>query len=253
MIARTQMWSVRTPEGVSFSFRIASPILRVAALLIDFCVIMATWSILSAILLLLSTLGHDFMAAAEVIGWFVISQGYRIWAEWTWRGQTLGKRVLRLRVLDERGMNLTFAQVVMRNLLRFVDVMPAAYCLGGIVCWFNPRGQRLGDLAAGTIVVWEAVEPRPSSAALRAEKYNSLRAHEPVVARLRQAISSEIAAAAWQAIARREKMDPAARDEVFTVIAAHFKTLVPLPPEILEGISDEQLVRNVVDVVYLSR
>jgi len=253
MIARTQTWSIRTPEGVSFSFRIASPLLRVAALLIDFCVVGAAWSLFSGILMLFAILGTDFMGAANVIAWFVLSQGYRIWAEWAWGGRTLGKRVMRLRVMDERGFRLSFAQIVMRNLLRFVDVLPAAYCVGGVMSWFNARGQRLGDLAAGTIVVWEAPAPKPNLALLRGEKHNSLRSHQPIIARLRQSISSETATAAWQAVTRGDKLDPNSRQEIFAVIAAHFRSLTPIPSDLSEGISDEQFVKNVLDVVFLNR
>ena len=60
---------------------------------------------------------------AENIG-FAISVGYAIFTEWFWRGQTVGKRLLRLRVIEEQGLRLQFSQIVTRNLLRFVDMLP---------------------------------------------------------------------------------------------------------------------------------
>ena len=107
--------------------------------------------------------------------------------------------MLRLRVVDARGLRLTFAQIVLRNLLRFVDGLPLFYLVGGVTVLLNNRAQRLGDLAADTLVVWEPAEVLPDFATLRAEKYNSLRGYGPAVARLRQAVSPVEARAAWSA------------------------------------------------------
>lgn len=244
---------LRTPEGVAFSFRLASPALRLAALAIDFAVISASWSVISILFSLLGILSQDVARGASIVGYFFFSQGYRIGLEWRWRGQTIGKRLLQLRVIDERGLPLSFAQVVMRNLLRFIDALPAAYAVGGLAALLSTRAQRLGDLAAGTLVIWEPTEPMPDLAALRGEKYNSLRRHPGVVARLRQAIAPAEARVAWQALARRDQLEPEARVALFAELAAHFRSLTPMPDELLDGLSDEQFVRNVVDVLYLTR
>lgn len=250
---RTQHWRVRTPEGVAFSFRLASPALRGVALVIDFFVVSVAWSIVSVFLRLLNLISPDFAGMLAWIVYFLLSQGYRIAAEWLWRGQTLGKRVMRLRVVDEQGLRLTFAQIALRNLLRFVDVLPVAYLVGGASALLGRRAQRLGDLAAGTLVVWEPSEPLPDLAALRGEKYNSLRSHPPLVARLRQIVSPEEARAAWQALARRDRLEVPARVRLFAELAQHFRSLTPFPVDTIEGVSDEQLVRNVVDILFLTR
>jgi hypothetical protein len=117
----------------------------------------------------------------------------------------------------------------------------------------NGHGQRLGDLAAGTAVVWEPVEPAPDFAVLRSDKYNSLRAHAPVVARLRQVVPPAEARAAWSALARRDELAADARVRLFTELAAHFRQAAAMPDDAVDGVSDEQLVRNVVDVLFLSR
>lgn len=244
---------LRTPEGVTFAFRLASPVLRLAALVIDAVAIMAAWSLISILFRLLGVVSVDFANAAAVVGYFVFSQGSRIAMEWRWRGQTLGKRLLQLRVVDERGLPLTFAQVALRNLLRFVDVLPVAYAVGGAAALLNTRAQRLGDLAAGTLVIWEPAEPVPDLTALRGEKYNSLRAHPGVVARLRQTIPPAEARVAWQALARRDTLDAEARVTLFADLATQFRARTTIPEDLRDGISDEQFVRNVVDVLYLSR
>lgn len=244
---------VRTPEGVAFSFRIASPVLRMAAIAVDGLVVMAAWSLLALVIGLLRVLSGDLAQAVAVLGFFVLSQGYRIATEWVWRGQTIGKRLLRLRVIDAQGLRLTFAQVVLRNLLRFIDSLPVLYAVGGIAALVSARGQRLGDLAAGTLVVWEPAEPVPDLAVVQSGKYNSLRAHAPVVARLRQAVTPVEARAAWQALARRDRLDDQARVALFAELAEHFRRRTAVPAELIDGLSDEQFVRNVVDVLFINR
>jgi len=71
----------------------------------------------------LGLISFDFARAFTVLAYFVIQIGYGIVMEWFWRGQTLGKRLLRLRVIDSQGLRLQFSQIVIRNLLRFVDML----------------------------------------------------------------------------------------------------------------------------------
>ncbi len=145
-VERVQRWQVRTPEGVAFTFRIASPVLRLTAVVVDAATVSAVWSLLAVPIALLKVVSADVAGMVATVSYFLLSQGYRMIAEWRWRGQTLGKRLLRLRVVDERGLRLSFAQVALRNLLRFVDVLPGAYLVGGVAALMNRRGQRLGDL-----------------------------------------------------------------------------------------------------------
>jgi uncharacterized RDD family membrane protein YckC len=250
---RAHRFHVRTPEGVAFSYRLASPVLRLAAWVVDWLTVTAAWTMLAAIIGMLSIVSRDFAGMVMVIGYFLLSQGYRIAAEWLWRGQTLGKKVMRLRVVDERGLRITFAQIALRNLLRAVDGLPFAYLVGGLAALFSRKAQRLGDLAAGTLVVWEPLEPVPDPSTLQTGKYNSLREHLPVVARLRQTVTPGEARAAWQALARRDKFEDAARVRLFAELAAHFRGITPVPLEATEAVSDEQFVRNVVEVLYLER
>jgi len=250
---RHQRFRVTTPEGVEFSFRLASPVLRLAALLIDWMVVMAAWSLITVILALLQAISSDAGRGLMVVLFFVLSRGYDIYGEWAWRGQTLGKRVLRLRVVDATGLRLGFSQCVMRNLLRFVDALPFAYAVGGVTALLNSRGQRLGDLVAGTLVVHEPVEPAPDATQIGAQRYNSLRGQAALVARLRRETSPEEARAAWQALARREQIEPAARLALYAELAAHFRRVGRVPDELVDGLTDEQQLRNVVDVLFRER
>lgn len=252
-VDRVATFRIRTPEGVSFSFRIASPVLRMCAWLLDACVVSAAWGVLSTAVSMLALISADYAQLFAVVIYFVLSHGYRIWTEWYWRGQSLGKKLFRLRVVDRRGFALTFPQVALRNLLRFIDVLPLMYLVGGAAALLNRRGQRLGDLAAGTLVVWEAREPAPDFELLRSGKYNSLRAHPTTVARLRQEVNPPEASAAWMAIARRDAFAPEERVRLFDDLAAQFRARVDFPEETVGGVSSEQFVRNVVEVLYLDR
>jgi uncharacterized RDD family membrane protein YckC len=241
---------VRTPEGVSFSFVLATPVTRLAAWLIDKGAILAAWTAVSAIIGLLGLISADMATGMYAVGYFALSTGYGIALEWLWDGQTVGKRVMHLRVMDERGLPLRFSQVVVRNLLRAVDSLPVAYLVGGVTALLTRKAQRLGDMAAATIVVHDAPVHGVDLGGLVLAKYNSLRGQQHLVARLRGNTEPAVAHAALQAVLRREQFEPAARLALFRELATHFRGIVQLPPELDEGISDEQFVRNVVEVLF---
>lgn len=250
---KTDTLVVRTPEGIAFSQLLASPVSRFLAWSVDLFCIVAMAMLIGALAGLLQLISADFARAISVLLYFVISVGYAMVLEWYWRGQTIGKRLLRLRVVDAHGLRLQFSQVAIRNLLRFVDMLPALYLVGGLACLFTRRRQRLGDFAANTIVVRNPKIREPDLDQILAGKFNSLRAYPHLEARLRQRVSPEEAALALQAILRRDLLEPAARVELFSEIAAHFKAKVEFPSEAADGVADEQYVRNVVDILYRVR
>ncbi|MFN7922040.1 MAG: RDD family protein [Bryobacteraceae bacterium] len=244
---------IRTPEGVEFGLPIAGPAVRMLALMLDLMVISTITSTLAKILGPLRLVSEDFAGAAVTIAYFVVSVVYAIGCEWLWRGQTVGKRVLKIRVMDARGGRLEPSQIVVRNLLRFADQLPGIYLLGGAVCLFNRNLQRLGDLAANTVVVRAEERVAPDLEQLLGGKFNSMLAHRHLAARLRQRTPPELAGAALEALTRREQLDPAARLEVFGELAARFRELVTFPPEAVETLADEQYVRNAVEIVFRPR
>jgi len=119
-----------------------------------------------------------------------------------------------------------------------------------VTCWLNSKCQRLGDIAANTVVIRTPRVSEPNLDQLLAGKYNSLRQYPHLVARLRQRVSPAEAGVVLQALLRRDEFDPYARLELFAELAAHFHAKVDFPPEALDGIAEEQYLRNVVDVVY---
>jgi len=246
----TPTLNIRTPEGVVFSQQLAGPMTRMLAWSIDLLVLFGLTVLLIFVLMFLSIVSIGIAQAVGALAFFVLKMGYSIFTEWRWRGQTIGKRTLRLRVVDVHGLRLKFGQVVIRNLLRTVDMLPGPYLVGGLACLLNSRCQRLGDLAANTIVIRIPKLTEPNLDQLMADKYNSLRAHPHLEARLRQRVSPAEASVALQAIVRRDLLEPRARVELFEELAAHFKGKVQFPQEATEGITDEQYVRNVVDCLF---
>jgi uncharacterized RDD family membrane protein YckC len=146
---------VATPERVSFDYQVAGLGTRAIAQLLDLLIV---FGILTAVLfayIAANAAGMDSGLATLLlaIGIFLTVFGYFWVSEALWSGQTVGKKAFRLRVVGDRGEPLTFMQAGIRNVVRIVDFLPYAYGVGLIVLFVNGKGKRLGDLAAGTIVV----------------------------------------------------------------------------------------------------
>jgi uncharacterized RDD family membrane protein YckC len=241
---------IQTPEGVVFNLAIAGLYTRFLAWAIDGAAISMVSSVIGIVTTFLAVLSPDFAKALFVVSYFVISVGYGIFTEWHWRGQSWGKRLLRLRVIDASGLKLQISQIIIRNLLRPVDLLPAFYFLGGIISYLSMRGQRLGDLAANTVVIRIPESFSLNTQALKESKYNSFREYPHLEARLRQRVNPREASLALDAILRRDEMEPEARLELFRRIAEHFRSLVKFEEKINEMITDEQFVRNAVASIY---
>ncbi|MET0934758.1 MAG: RDD family protein [Luteibacter sp.] len=140
---------IETPEGVSLRLHAAGPTVRAHAWLIDF----ALRAFASVILFgVLATLGK----AGAGIGMLVIFAAYWIYGvvcEVWMNGQTVGKRMMALRVVNADGTPVTLLPSVIRNLLRTVDGLPGIYGVGLACCLMDPHGRRIGDIVAGTMVV----------------------------------------------------------------------------------------------------
>jgi uncharacterized RDD family membrane protein YckC len=253
MRSRAASLLIRLPDGVVFSLPLAGPVTRFLAWLIDAILIAGGSAVLSSTCLFLSWISFDFATGLAVFLTFVVQIGYGIFFEWIWRGQTPGKRMLRLRVTDVQGFQLRFNQVAVRNMLRFVDMLPACYLVGGVVSFLNSKAQRLGDIAANTVVVRQQKNIRPDLDPVLGVKYNSFRDYPRLEARVRQRVSPAEAEIALGALLRRNDLDPAARVDLFRAIADRFRVHAEFPPEAVENLPDEQYVRNVVDIVFRQR
>lgn len=143
---------VETPEGVELALRLASPLPRAAAWLVDTLIRVAGLNVLTGIL----ALGGGFGWGLLLICNFAALWLYWVLFEVLWNGATPGKRLMRLRVVHEDGTPVTWGSSIVRNTVRFVDTLPLGYGIGLISCLLDKEGRRLGDLAAGTVVVHES-------------------------------------------------------------------------------------------------
>jgi uncharacterized RDD family membrane protein YckC len=250
---RTNKLMIRTPEGVVFSLHLAGPVTRCLAWMLDLVVVIACAFLTLVLTLQFAQLSAGLAYLFVVIGYFAFSIGYGVATEWLWKGRTVGKRFLGLQVVDVHGLRLQFSQVVIRNLLRAVDSLPAFYLLGGLVCVLSGRAQRLGDLAANTVVIRVPDVAQPNLDQLLGDRFNSLREHPHPEARLRQCVSPAEAAVGLQAMQRRHELDPESRVALFGEIAGQYRMHAEFPAEATTGMTDEQYVRNVVDILYRPR
>lgn len=147
---------IDTPENVLLEAEIAGFATRCMAAIIDYLILLVvllgvTWVFIQSI----SDMEALFALGFYVILQFLIITFYHLFFEFLWNGQTPGKRALKIRVVQADGMPLTTAGGVIRNLVRLFDFFPIGYGIGLIVLFATRNTQRLGDLAAGTVVVRE--------------------------------------------------------------------------------------------------
>jgi uncharacterized RDD family membrane protein YckC len=158
----TLQW-VELADGVEIGLRTAGPMLRAAAYLIDLLIRLALL-IFGQIFLLLAgiVISGKVANGLMLLVWFLMDWLYPVFFEAGKRGATPGKRVMGLRVVQSTGSPITTGQAVVRNFLRFIDGMPVfTYAFGLTSCLATKRFQRLGDLAAGTVVIYDRSPPLP--------------------------------------------------------------------------------------------
>jgi uncharacterized RDD family membrane protein YckC len=141
--------TVPTPEGIELSLKVAGPMPRARAWLLDLLIRLAILLVLGMVLGALGKVGSGLMLLIA----FVLEWAYPVLFEVLRNGQTPGKRACDLRVLHEDGTPVQWRASVARNLIRAVDFLPVFYGFGLIAMMLNRDFKRLGDLAAGTIVV----------------------------------------------------------------------------------------------------
>lgn len=153
---------VETPENIRFGYDIADIGSRFLAILIDSLIQSTMYIILFFSMLVLANAMtqlavpraiNDAFGILVVIGLFLVQFGYFLFFEIILNGQTPGKRLFGLRVIKDNGYPLSPLDSILRNLVRIIDFFPFAYGVGLVTMFMNPRAKRLGDFAAGTLVV----------------------------------------------------------------------------------------------------
>ncbi|HVL67080.1 MAG TPA: RDD family protein [Vicinamibacterales bacterium] len=160
-MAALEKLSIDTPEQVALEFSLATVGSRFLAVAIDTVIQMAGASLLFLLAAAVSFVtgarvsAGPWVMAALVLGWFVIYSGYFAIFETVWNGQTPGKRVVGLRVIHVSGRPINAFEAILRNVVRIADQLPGVYAIGIVTIFLTERSQRLGDLAASTVVVHE--------------------------------------------------------------------------------------------------
>lgn len=143
-------YDVATPEGVDLALVPAGAVVRASAFALDLLIRAGIMGGLAMVIGLLGKFGWGlFMLVAFLVEWF-----YPVLFEVMNHGATPGKKALGLCVVESDGRPVGFAASVIRNLLRTADFLPFMFGFGILFMLFHPRFQRLGDLAAGTLVIW---------------------------------------------------------------------------------------------------
>ncbi|WP_061237638.1 RDD family protein [Ectopseudomonas composti] len=143
-------YQVETPEGIDLHLRPAGLVPRALAFAIDLAI---RGLILTVVYIILGLLGQFGMGLGTIL-LFLVTWWYMVLFEVLNQGRSPGKQMLGLRVVHDDGTPIGWAASLTRNLLRFVDILPFGYTLGIISCLNHPAFKRLGDIAAGTLVVY---------------------------------------------------------------------------------------------------
>lgn len=142
--------TVETPEGIGLDVRVAGPVSRAAAFLLDFSIRMGIYSFSGMFFVFLGEAGFGFF----LIFLFLVEWFYPVLFELLFEGATPGKMALGLQVLHQDGTPVGWSASLVRNLTRFADFMPFAYGFGLVSMLVDDQFRRLGDLTAGTVVVY---------------------------------------------------------------------------------------------------
>lgn len=246
---------LKTPESVNLEFTLAGIGSRVYALLIDYTL----WFLALAGFIIIGTLlaaqivdlvvqlggGNDiglWLVAIGILVWFAIYVGYFVLFETLWQGQTPGKRIAKIRVIQDTGQPINLYQATLRSLLRPIDDL---LFLGFFLIVLSPKEKRLGDLVAGTIVI--QVQRSLVTDTLKTSEMAQRAATRLLNTVDLSPILPDDFAIIRDYLQRRSLMTPHARDRLTHQLATQLKTILgidTLPP----GLTDEHLL----EAIYLA-
>jgi uncharacterized RDD family membrane protein YckC len=228
--------TVTTPEQVAVTYTLAGIGTRFAAMLLDTCIqglaAVIVFVIAGALTTIpferlgaLDTMTPSWLLALTIIVVFGVIWGYFIFWETIWNGQTPGKRAAGIRVMRDGGYPVDFRAAFVRNIVRYVDFLPLFYGTGALAVFLSKDSKRLGDYAAGTIVVMDS-RPAPfvqSTAAPPPPEYRLL--GDPAMLNLR-AMTREQFAVVDRFLSRRLDLSPNVRVEMAYKIAWPLMALI---------------------------
>lgn len=234
--------SVKTPESIAFSYELAGLGSRFLAVIVDLIiqgvifgaivwgiVLLAASQPRTHVVSAVSTKFAESLAIAFIVTLvFIIFFGYFIVFEAFWNGLTPGKKLMGLRVVRDGGYPLDFTGAAIRNLIRVGEATLGFYAISAVACIASPENKRLGDMAAGTLVVRDS--PVASLSALVAQSEEAPRSGM---------LSDKEHAIIDQFVARRAALAPAVRAQLAARIAAQVRSRVSYD---LQRLPDDELL-----------
>ena len=238
---------VRTPESIAFSYELAGVGSRFLALAVDFTIqvvvlLLLIWGVSAAVFhapaghIIARTgsgrLAYSLTIAIIIAVVFLIFFGYFILFEAMWNGQTPGKKMLGIRVVRDGGYPLDFMASLIRNLIRVGETALGFYALSAVVAVLSPLNKRVGDLAAGTIVIRESRMESPEKMLREVS--------EPVYAATAY-VSGEERSIIRRFLERRTDLVPQRRASLAAQLAQRVRPRVPAE---LQRLDDEDLLER---------
>jgi uncharacterized RDD family membrane protein YckC len=235
---------ILTPEHVEIRLEPAGLGSRFIALIVDLVLVTAIGGTVSQ--LTRGVLPGAVGIVAQALALLVITWGYHVYFEVRHQGQSPGKRIAGIRVVDGRGLPLSLEQSFVRNVVRILDALPVGYALGAVVCQLDRHRRRLGDIAADTLVVRERHGQVYERRTTGARAFNSLRT--PRVLRLvRHRVGLEEREFLAALCLRADGMEEKARFDLMEEVGRHYKGRLGIEDPHLSG---ENLVRGLAGVLF---
>jgi uncharacterized RDD family membrane protein YckC len=241
-------YSIDTPEQIAFDYDIAGIGSRFLAAFIDSFILWLLSTVISVLTaLVLDNLTDDFAGlgsvGAAVLGIisFLFLWGYFLFFEVAWSGQTPGKRIVGLRVVREGGRPITFGAAAIRNLIRVVDFLPLFYGIGVVTMFIDSRSRRLGDLAAGTLVVKSRRDITLDSLASAMPPPFTANGPTPTTLPNLHLLNRDDYNLVQEFLRRRDELAPDVQQRLGAQLATRLRTRLELPPDE----ADERLIERV--------
>jgi uncharacterized RDD family membrane protein YckC len=233
-----------TPEHVQIRLTPAGLGSRFLALMVDLILSFGATLVVGTVCKALLPRGVG--QAVSLTAAFLLGTGYPIYFEVRHQGRTPGKRILRLRVVDGRGLSITLEQSFARNVVRVLDFIPLFYGLGGLVSLLDRDHRRLGDILADTLVVQERIPLRPEGDVRLDRRFNALRV-PALQRRIRQRVSLEEREFLLTLCFRADRLDESARYDLMDDVGSWYRKRLDIDAPHL---SNENLVRDLTAVLY---
>lgn len=238
---------ILTPEHVQIRLVPAGLGSRFIAWFIDFVFQVGMLFIL--LYVFFGALGAGIGSFAFTTATFIILWGYPVYFDLRSQGRSPGKWMMGLRVVDERGLPISLPQSITRNVVRVLDSLPVFGALGGWVAMLHPESRRLGDIAAGTLVVAETQTLDYPGRVAEGRQFNSLR-NPRSMRMIRHKIGLEEREFLLALCLRAPKMDDKPRFDLMEDVGNYYREKLKIEDPHLSG---ENLVRGLTAIVFERR